>query len=146
MKKTMIALGLLALVLTGVSYVFAGAPGFGPGNGPGNCPGYRGVTNLTSEQQAQLQDLRQKHRNEAVPLRDQMFNLRQELRALWADPKADPQVITAKEKELNVLRNQMRENAVQFKLEARSFLTPEQISSFASGCGRGGRGHGRGPF
>jgi Spy/CpxP family protein refolding chaperone len=146
MKKTMIALGLLALALTGVSYVFAGGPGFGPGSGPGNCPGFEGVTNLTSAQQAQLQELRQKHRDEAAPLRNQMFTLRQELRALWANPKPDPQVITAKEKELDVLRSQMRENAVQFKLEVRSFLTPEQVSSLGSGCGRGGRGHGRGPF
>jgi len=142
----MIALGLVTLVLTVVSYVFAGGPGFGPGNGPRNCPGFAGLTDLTSEQQTQLQDLRQKHRNEALPLRNQLFALRQELRALWAAPKADPQVITAKEKELDVLRNQMRENAVQFKLEARSFLSPEQISSFGSGCGRGGRTRGRGPF
>ncbi|OGP87062.1 MAG: hypothetical protein A2156_09275 [Deltaproteobacteria bacterium RBG_16_48_10] len=146
MKKTMIVLGLAALVLIGVSYVFAGGPGFGPKNGPGNCPGFWGVSDLTSEQQTKLQDLREKHYNEVAPLREKMFNLGQALRATWADPKADPQVIQDKEKELNDLRDQMRDKAVQFKLETRSFLTPEQISSFGSGCGRGRKGYGPGPF
>ena len=146
MKKTMFALGLAVLVVMGVSYVFAGGPGFGPGRGPGNCPGFWGVSNLTSEQQTKLQDLRQNHYNEVAPLREKMFNLRQELQALWADPKVDPQVIQDKENELNDLRTQMRDKAVQFKIEVRSYLTPEQIASFGSGCGQGKRGCGRGPF
>ncbi|RPJ00346.1 MAG: periplasmic heavy metal sensor [Deltaproteobacteria bacterium] len=146
MKKTVIALGLAALVVMGVSYASAGGPGFGPGKGPGNCTGFFGVSNLTSEQQTQLQDLRQTHYNEIAPLRERMFSLRQELQALWADPKADPQAIRDKENELTELRNQMRDKAIQFKLEARNYFTPEQIASFGSGCGRGGRGYGRGPF
>ena len=81
-----------------------------------------------------------------APLREKMFNLRQELQALWADPKVDPQVIQDKENELNDLRTQMRDKAVQFKIEVRSYLTPEQIASFGSGCGQGKRGYGRGPF
>ena len=146
MKKTMFALGLAVLVVMGVSYVFAGGPGFGPGRGPGNCPGFWGVSNLTSEQQTKLQDLRQNHYTEVAPLKEKMFNLRQELQALWADPKVDPQVIQDKENELNDLRTQMRDKAVQFKIEVRSYLTPEQIASFGSGCGQGKRGYGRGPF
>ena len=146
MKKTMFTLGLAVLVVVGVSYVFAGGPGFGPGKGPGNCPGFLGVSDLTSEQQTKLQDLRQNHHNEVAPLKEKMFNLRQELQVLWADPKVDPKVIQDKENELNDLRSQLRDKAVQFKIEARSYLTPEQIASFGSGCGQGKRGYGRGPF
>lgn len=142
MKKTLIALGLAAVVLVGASYVFAG-PGFGPGNGPRNCPGFGGA-NLTTEQQTQLKDLHQKHYNEMAPLREKRFTLRQELRSLWADPKSDPKVIQGKEKELTDLRDQMREKAVEFKLEARNSLTPDQISNFGAGCGRGGRSGGSG--
>jgi Spy/CpxP family protein refolding chaperone len=143
-KKTVIAIGLAVLVVTGASYVFAGGPGFGPGFGPRNCPGFWAGLNLTQEQQTQLQELRQKHHDEVSPSRETMFNLRQELRTLWADPNADPKVIQDKEKQLNDLRTQMRDKAVQFKLEARSFLTAEQIASLDSGCGQGGRR--RGPF
>jgi hypothetical protein len=47
-----------------------------------------------------------------------------------------------KEKELRDLQNQMRDKSLQMKLEARNFLTPEQISEFGQGMGRGfGRGH-----
>ena len=142
MKKTLIALGLAAVVLVGASYVLAG-PGFGPGNGPRNCPGFGGA-NLTMEQQTQLTDLHQKHYTEMAPLREKMFALRQDIRSLWADPKSDPTVIQGKEKELTVLRDQMREKAVEFKLEARSSLTPDEISNIGAGCRKGGWGGGRG--
>ena len=155
MKKRMLAAGLIVMLAFGVSYVFAGGPGFGhragagygSQSGPGNCIGFSAVANLTSEQQTKLQALRQKHRDEVAPLREEMFSLRKELQTLWADPKADPNVIQEKEKEMDNLRAQMHEKAVQFKMEARSYLTPEQIASLSgSGCGRGGRGYGRGPF
>jgi Spy/CpxP family protein refolding chaperone len=144
MKKMVIVIGLAVLVVAGASYVFAGGPGFGRGFGPGNCPGPGAGLNLTQEQQTSLQQMRQKHFDEVSPLRETMFSLRKELNTLWADPSADPKVIQDKENQLNSLRDQMRDKAVQFKLEVRSLLTPEQIASFGSGCGRGGRG--RGPF
>ena len=96
--------------------------------------------NLTSEQQTQMKDLQQKHYNEMAPLREKMVNLRQELRTLWADPKADPKVIQGMEGQLSDLRNQMQDKGVQFRLEARKLLTPEQVSSFGAGPGKGGRG------
>jgi Spy/CpxP family protein refolding chaperone len=53
------------------------------------------------------------------------------------------------EKELRELENQMRDKAVQMKLEARNILTPEQLADFGKfggpGSGRGpGMGHGKG--
>ena len=144
MKKLMIALGLVAILLVGGSYVFAGGPGSGPGVGPKNCPGPCGAANLTPDQQTKLQDLRNKHRDEVAPLREKMISLRQELRALWSDSKTDPKVIQGKEKDFNDLRDLMREKGVQFKLEARTVLTPEQISARGAGCGRGGKGFGPG--
>jgi Spy/CpxP family protein refolding chaperone len=147
MKKTLVVIGLVAVMFLGVSYVYARGPGFGsgrgPGAGPGNCPGFGGASNLTPEQQTQMRDLQQKHYNEVAPLREKMFNLRQELRALWADPKADRQVIQSKTREMSDLRDQMQDKMVQLKLEARNLLTPDQISAFGAGCGKGGKG-GRG--
>ncbi len=150
MKKTLVVLGLVAVMFLGVSYTYARGPGFGAGKGPGagpgsgNCPGLGGASNLTSEQQTQMKDLQQKHYNEMAPLREKMSNLRQELRSLWSDPKAVPKDIQGKEGQLNDLRNQMRDKGVQFRLEARNLLTPDQISAFGAGCGKGGRGCGSG--
>jgi Spy/CpxP family protein refolding chaperone len=169
MKKTVIAVGLAVVMLLGVTYVYAGGRGYGPGSGRGNCAGFRGasdvsrcdwgrgggrgnygegwgVSNLTSEQQTKMRELRQKHHNEVAPLREKMFSMKEELRVLWSDPKADSKAIEAKTKEMNVLRDQMRDKGVQFRLEARSLLTPEQIKAFGSGCGQGcGKGGGAGP-
>jgi periplasmic protein CpxP/Spy len=150
MKKTVIALGLAVVLLLGITYVYAGGPGFGPGNGPRNCAGGWGASNLTSEQQTKMQEVRQKHYNEVAPLRDKMFSLRQELRTLWSDPKADSKAIEGKTKEMNALRDQMQDKMVQFRLDARNLLTPDQIQALGTGCGQGcgpggGAGPGRGP-
>ena len=147
MKKTAIALGLAVVVALGATYVFAGGPGFGPGKGPRNCGEGWEAANLTSEQQTKIQELRQQHHNEVAPLRDKMVSLRQELRTLWSDPQADPKVIQAKTKEMNELRDQMQDKMVEFRLETRNLLTPDQIQAIGAGCGEGpglGRGHGRG--
>jgi Spy/CpxP family protein refolding chaperone len=102
------------------------------------------VSNLTSEQKAKFQELRRKLDDEAAPLKGNMLTKRLELRSLWTDPKADPKTITDKEKELRDLQDQMRDRIVQFKLEARKILTPEQLAEFGSRWGMGrvyGRGH-----
>jgi periplasmic protein CpxP/Spy len=145
MKKTLIALGLAVVVLA-ATFAYAGGPGFGPGKGPGNCAGNCGAANLTSEQQAKMQELRQQHHNEIAPLRDNVVRLRQDLRALWSNPTLDSAAIQEKTKEMNALRDQMQDKMVEFRLQARNLLTPDQIQAMGAGCGQGpGRGPGRGP-
>lgn len=159
MKKTLVALGLVAVMLVGVSYTYAArGQGFGPGQGPGagqgpgsgpgagpraglaNCP-------LTAEQQTQMRELRQKHFDEMAPVREEMFKLRQELRALWAKPGVTKEEIQAKTQQMNQFRDQMQDKMVEHRLEAQKLLTPEQISAMGAGPGkgrRGGRGFGPG--
>lgn len=146
MKKMLFILGMIALLAIGASYVYAAAPGSGPGNrGPENRQGwgYENWSSFTPEQQAKFQDLRQKFDQETAQLRGNIVTKRLELRSLWADPKSDPNAILAKEKELISLQDQMREKFVQFRLQARSLLTPEQLAQFRSGWGMD-RGFGRG--
>ena len=152
MKKTLVTLGLVAVMVIGVAYVYGQGPGFGPGpcRGPGaGEPGQ--ALNLTPDQETKLNELRTKFREENAQLIGAMATKRIELQSLWSDPKADAKAIQEKEKELRELQNQMRDQAVQMKLEAREFLTPEQMAQmgprmgFGPGPGRGfGRGHGRG--
>ena len=151
MKKTLVALGLVAVMFLGVSYVYARGPGFGAGQGPGagqgNCPGCGGALNLTPEQQTQMKELRQKHFEEMAPVREKMFNLRQELRALWAKPGVTKEEIQDKTQQMNQLRDQVQDKMVEHRLEAQKLLTPEQISAMGASPGkgrRGGRGFGPG--
>lgn len=154
MKKTLLALSLATVLILGVTYVYAQGPGFGPGHrgmaseeswGPGKW------SSLTPEQKTKFQDLRRKFNEETAQLKGSLLTKRLELQSLWSDPKADSKAILDKEKELRTLQNQMKDKVVQYRLEARNFLTPEQITEFGQGRGMGhgfGRdhmmGHGRG--
>jgi Spy/CpxP family protein refolding chaperone len=157
MRKKIVALGLMAIMLLGVTYAYAQGPATGPGYGPG----HRGMhehwgpgkeLSLTPEQKAKFQELNRKFSSENAKLTGAMVTKRLELRSLWTDPKADSKAILDKEKELRDLQNQMKDKVVQMKLEARKFLTPEQIENWRPGWGMGrgfdggyGMGHGMGP-
>ena len=143
MKKTIIALGLVVLMLFGVAYVYAQGQGYGRMGW-----GHEKWSSLTQEQQTKFQELRKKFIDETAQLRSAIVTKRQELRSLWTDPKADPLAIQEKEKELRSLQDQLRDKASQSMLEARNILTPEQLTQFGTGSGMGmgpgfGRGHGR---
>ena len=150
MKKIIVTLGLVAVMLLGVTYVYAQGPGMGPEHrgmheswGPGKD------SPLTPEQKTKFQELRRKFRDENAKLIGAMVTKRLELQSLWTDPKADSKAILNKERELRDLQNQLRDKAVQMRLEARKFLTPEQIENWEPGWGmgrgfRGGHGMDRG--
>jgi len=148
MRKTIVVLGLVALMVLGVTYVYAQGPGMGPGHrGMGESWSHGKDSPLTSEQKTKFQELRRKFREENAKLIGAIVTKRVELQSLWTDPKADSKAILDKEKELRDLQNQMKDKAVQMRLEARKFLTPEQISGFGPGCGMGpgfGRDHMKG--
>ncbi|OGP53842.1 MAG: hypothetical protein A2162_09440 [Deltaproteobacteria bacterium RBG_13_52_11b] len=162
MKKKVIVLGLVALLLLGLGYAYAQGPGYGPGVGYGPESGrmhsraFRAcddVLNLTPEQKAKVEELRRKFDADTAQIQGALVTKRLELRTLWTNPDAEAKVILEKEKELRDLQNQMRDKRVQFKLETRKLLTPEQISKFGAGWGMGqgphrfrGRGMGMGGF
>ena len=145
MRKLIVTLGLVSIMLLGVTYVYAQGPGFGPGHrgmhdflGPGK------ENPLTPEQRTKFQELFLKFRDENAKLIGDIVTKRLELQSLWTDPKADSQAILNEERELRDLQNQIRDKIIQYMLEARKFLTPEQIAQFRLGCGMGpkfGRGH-----
>ena len=144
MRKTVILLGLVALMVLGVAYAYAQGPGSGPGRGGmheswGPAKDYP----LTPEQKAKFQELRRKFREDNAKLIGAMVTKKLELQSLWTDPKADPKAILAKEKELRDLQDQLKDKGVQIRLEARKLLTPEQIQNWKPGRGMG-RGFGGG--
>lgn len=147
MKKILVVLAM-ALVLAGATYVYAVGPDSGPGP-RGGCGGFGKGASLTEEQRTQFQELRQKFHDETTEVRESIWAKRQELRTLWSDSKADVNAILKTERELRDLQDQMRDKAVQMKLEARNMLTPEQLAEFGKfgdpGSGRSqGKGQGKG--
>ena len=128
MKKTII-IGLslvLALALLATA-ALAWGPGFGRGfEGPayGSPP----FPNLTADQSAQIQALRDSFLKENEPLQKELYAKGQELRKLWSTQNADPADIKPKQNEISDLRSQLQDKATNLGLEIRKVLTPEQLA------------------
>ena len=140
MKKMIAIFGLVAVLLLSLTYAYAQGPGFGPGHKgmpPHESWRHEERSPLTPEQKVKFQELRRRFDEETAQLKGAMLTKKLELRSLWTNPKADPKAILDKERELRDLQNQMRDKVIQNKLEARKFLTPEQIAEFGQGDGMG---------
>jgi Spy/CpxP family protein refolding chaperone len=102
----------------------------------------RAGVDLSKDQQDKMWQLREKFNSDTSALRYEMFQKRNELKTLFADPKATDAAILAKEKEVNALRQKMHDRMVRFKLDQRKIYTPEQLKQISQ---RGGCGFGQGP-
>lgn len=148
MKKLAIGLGIVLLIAVFTIPAFGRGPGWGhgwaPGWGHGACIGQdydhgqgRSMSgygygprmsglNLTEEQSAKIESLRDAHYKEMAPLRSELYAEQTELKALWAQKTPDRKAILAKQKEISKLRDQMREKRTIHRLDMRGVLTPEQ--------------------
>jgi Spy/CpxP family protein refolding chaperone len=135
----MVVLGLVAIMVLGITYAYAQGPGIGPGHrGMHESWGAGKDYPLTPEQKTKFDEMHRKFREENAKLIGAIVTKRIELQSLWTDPKADSKAILDKEKELRDLKNQMKDKGVQMRLEARKLLTPEQIQNWKPGRGMGG--------
>ena len=120
---------------------------------------------LDQEQRQTLRRLAPEHRHRVEKLRQEMMGKRQELFDLLKGEKPDWSAIQAKIREISAEQGRLEEEVVQFLLECKKHLRPEQQAAFISlverrlcsprgdGCGplmgprgpRGGPGMGRGP-
>jgi Spy/CpxP family protein refolding chaperone len=155
MKRTMVAIGLAAVVALTATTAFAWGPGsgrgmgmgYGAGQGYGYGPG-AAVSTLSPEQVAQIQKIQSDRYAEMAPVRNEMITKRTELQALFREPALDQAKIAAKHKEIAALQAQMQEKALAARLAVAEVLTPEQraqMPAFGPGTGPGfGRGMGMG--
>lgn len=159
MKKVTLTVIAVLFVAAVATSAFAFGWGRGPGYGPcgrGDFQGLAGL-NLAPEQTAKFKEMREAQWKEMKPLREQMFTKRDAIRKLWLAPTPDQAKITAAQKEMRSLRDQIEDKTTAYRLEAVKTLTPEQQdkirSSFSErgfgprrGMGPGGRGGDAGCF
>ncbi len=155
MKKliAIAAILLLAAVMAAPADAFRGGRGYG--GGPClNCGNFENVPglNLTAEQKTKIADLRSAHLKDVKPLQDQMFSKKGDLRLLWQEKNPDQAKITAKQKEIRALRDQIQDKSTNHRWAVYKELTPEQQETLRAygptgGCPGGGfgPGGGRGP-
>jgi Spy/CpxP family protein refolding chaperone len=149
MKKIMTAMGLVMILILGVTYAYAHDAGVDPGHkGMGHSHegwGHGKGLSLTPEQKAKFQEMRRNFRRDNAQLIGSLVAKKIELHALWTDPKADSKTILDKATELRDVQNQLRDKFVGAMLEARKSLTPEQIAHWKPDWMWGhGRRHGHG--
>jgi len=144
MKKLSLTVMAVFVTLLLTSQVFAWGPGAGPGKGNGFCreAGFDKL-NLTAEQKAKIEALQDANFKATKPVREKMFDKSVELRRLWLTANPDKDKITAAQKELRALRDDMQDKVTAMRLEIRKVLTPEQNEKLANS--HWGRGPGFGP-
>ncbi|HYA13218.1 MAG TPA: Spy/CpxP family protein refolding chaperone [Syntrophales bacterium] len=164
MKKFTLTLVTVLAVMALAAYAFAVGPGMERGRGGGACYGGEIMAlsklDLTAEQTAKVNALREAHLRDIKPLRDKMFIKRGDLKLLWLQTNPDKDKIMAAQKEIRTLRDQMQDKMTAYRLEVLKVLTPEQREKLKAlkmrhgfgpcmGGGRGWQGgsghHGGGP-
>jgi len=146
MKKLTMTL-VTVLVVTALStYAFAYGPGWGRGHGGADRYGpdtsFLSQLNLTSEQTAKINALREANQKDIKPLQDKMFSKQGDLKLLWLQQNPDQNKILAVQKEIRALRDQIQDKKDVCRLNVYNVLTPKQKENLKSyGPGRG-FGHG----
>jgi len=145
MKKLTMTVVTLFVVTAFAVAAFAFGPGWGRGHGGGYCNGPNDAAfsnlKLTAEQTAMINSLREAHLKDVKPFQDKMFSKRGDLKLLWLQTNPDQDKILATQKEVRVLRDQMHDKMISYRLEVLKVLTPEQQEKLKSY----GPGHGFGP-
>ena len=154
MKRLVTILGILLLVGAIAAPVLAHGPGRGGGQhmmgygggGPGSGGDYgRGYSNLTEEQQVQLDKLHQKFYDETAQLRIDIMAKSGELNILLNTSNPDVEKAKAIQKEIIDLRGKMAQERLDFQIEARK-INPDarlgrgygpHMKGYGSGMGKG---------
>lgn len=144
MKKLVMTLVAAIVVTAFTASAFAFGPGWGRGHGGCSYSGpdekaFSGL-NLTAEQTAKINALRESFLKDTKPLKDKLFSKRGDLRLLWLQTNPDQDKILAVQKEIRALRDQMQDRMTTQRLEMLKVLTPEQqekVKSFRMGRGFG---------
>jgi Spy/CpxP family protein refolding chaperone len=134
MKKTVMTVMAVFFMAVVSTSAFASHWGRGPGydgpKGQGDCQAqsFRGINqlNLTPDQTARLAEIRNTRMKELMPLKEQMFAKRNQIKALWLDKTPDQDKIVATQKELRSLRDQMHDKITANRIESLKVLTPAQ--------------------
>ena len=150
MKKVL--LGILVLAASfplaasaqGRGRGFGGGMGRGWGGGYGPGPMALAALDLTAAQQKKIGELRAAHNQRLIEMQARLDVLRSEMAELWRADRPDRKAILAKHGEMDILRQQIREEGVDFRLAVMDLLTTDQLKQLKTWRGRRGPGKGRG--
>lgn len=133
MKGIRIAIAALSIVAFMAPMVWAesGAWGNGKGLHGSISPEMASALNLTNDQMQIFQELRDAYSNEMVPLQNQLFSKKAEMRMLWEGSSPDREKLSAMHEEISTLHQRLNQLAVQYQMDCRAVLTPDQQAMLA---------------
>jgi Spy/CpxP family protein refolding chaperone len=104
---------------------------------------------LTRQQLDQMKSIERRYLNDMAALRTEILNERYRLRKLLSDPTSRATDIRSQQKQVFALENRIQERILDYQLEVRDILTPEQFRVWVSRHGgplghRMHHGHGKG--
>jgi Spy/CpxP family protein refolding chaperone len=122
----------LSILLLHASGVWAQKPRHGQkteGNPPCWLPE---DLHLTPKQINQIESIQQRYVADIGLLRNEIRHREYELRILLSDPTSDAAEIRLKQRGISELENQIEETMLEYQLEMRDVLTPEQFGLWIS--------------
>jgi Spy/CpxP family protein refolding chaperone len=126
-NRTRWAAGVLALaVASGGAYAVANEAGFRGHHGRRGLGRGLQALNLTDEQKASFRSMLQEQRQASEPQREQIRDLRQQMRQQLDTGKADPAQIGELAIQAHAVRAQLRASREQALQRFEALLTPEQ--------------------
>ena len=147
-RKTIVTALAAVIFATSIPVAAMAYPGFQGGCGyygqtPASCPA---AAQLTDEQKAQFNKLREKHYSAIAPLRDSLMEKRMTLNALSRNPNATPVELRQLTADITKLRTQIRTVNDEFFAEMQKAGLPCPQFRHHDGYGYDGygRGHGMG--
>lgn len=88
--------------------------------------------NLSDEQKALASKFKQTFEDRLSALQAKLMSKRIELESLFRDPQVAESVVRAKSREVLDLENQFQALAVDYQIQIRGILTPEQLSNWCT--------------
>jgi len=155
-KRKIVVLMCMALMLAALPAFDGAYAQQGQGKGKrvaladdGLYPGCPLNLNLTQEQSAKIQDVRNAFFKDTAGLRSDIFKKEQDMDVLMLEKTIDAEKAKKLQSEISGLQAQIAQKRLQAQLDARKVLTPEQTALLPPGCnmgiGPGGKGCGIGP-
>jgi len=137
-------LAVVSLSLVGAAWAWKGDdhPDGSRIRGKGTRAEMRLDLNLTSAQREEITKLRLSLQEETVDLRSQLMKYGIELKKLWLEEAPDRDKIYALIDEMADIRAEMEKKAINFALQLREILTPEQREKLWEKLPRMGFGQG----
>lgn len=101
-----------------------------PAGGHGSVDKMFQRLNLTDEQREAIKTLRKESQARTKAQREQLMTKRRELHQMVRSSSATKEQAIAKQREVNVLQNQLAEARMAAWFDMRAVLTPEQLKQF----------------